>query len=57
MLENILYISNSVFITLINTFKQHEGHDQDRCECFWFPTTLARVSHGDASLLCQGHDA
>jgi len=36
---------------------QHQGHDHDRCECFWFPITLERVSHGDASLLCQAHDA
>merc|ERR1711963_902684 len=35
---------------------QHEGKT-DECSCYLFPTTLARVSHGDAQLLCAGHDA
>jgi len=35
---------------------QHEGKT-DECSCYLFPTTLARVSHGDAQLLCSGHDA
>merc|ERR1712062_828493 len=36
---------------------QHQGHGHERCECFLFPVTLARVSHGDASLLCESHNA
>merc|ERR1711928_168513 len=37
---------------------QREGKDgMDECSCYLFPTTLARVSHGDAQLLCSGHDA
>ena len=54
---NIFQFVLSIII-LHNIFQQREGKDgMDECSCYLFPTTLARVSHGDAQLLCSGHDA
>merc|ERR1712241_35731 len=36
---------------------EHDGRGDKECSCFLFPTTLARVTHGDAQLLCEGHNA
>lgn len=50
--------SQQIQLISYNIFQQREGKDgMDECSCYLFPTTLARVSHGDAQLLCSGHDA
>jgi len=51
-----------VFVKAQDTYHCPDGWDlhapegTDECECYLFADNIVRVTHGDASLICQSHN-